>query len=166
MVNHNIALCSEDLNADALAFEGWLHEEAAKKLFEISGLNFEEVTSAAKKKGFKSFTMKAKSKVTMNVLEMNVGESHNVAAVLPGTDLKDEYIVCTAHWDHLGIGTPIEGDSIYNGAADNASGTAALMVLADFEFCFRINFFRKTIRPAYNENHSFTSCIHLFLNPL
>lgn len=129
-VNHNIALCSEDLNADALAFEGWLHEEAAKKLFEISGLNFDEVTSAAKKKGFKSFTMKAKSKVTMNVLEMNVGESHNVAAVLPGTDLKDEYIVCTAHWDHLGIGTPIEGDSIYNGAADNASGTAALMVLA------------------------------------
>jgi Zn-dependent M28 family amino/carboxypeptidase len=44
--------------------------------------------------------------------------------------LKDEYIVCTAHWDHLGIGTPIDGDSIYNGASDNASGTAALMVLA------------------------------------
>jgi Zn-dependent M28 family amino/carboxypeptidase len=63
-------------------------------------------------------------------VKMTVGESHNVAAVLPGTDLKDEYIVCTAHWDHFGIGTPIDGDSIYNGAGDNASGVAALMLLA------------------------------------
>ena len=129
-IQNNIGLCSEDLNADALAFQGWLHEEAAKKLFEMSGVNFEEVTEAAKKPGFKSFTMKAKSKVTMNVQEMIVGESHNVAAVLPGTDLKDEYIVCTAHWDHFGIGKAINGDSIYNGASDNASGTAALMLLA------------------------------------
>ena len=129
-IQNNIGLCSDDLNADALAFQGWLHEEAAKKLFELSGVNFEEVTSAAKKPGFKSFTMKAKSKVTMNVQEMIVGESHNVAAVLPGTDLKDEYIVCTAHWDHFGIGKAINGDSIYNGASDNASGTAALMLLA------------------------------------
>lgn len=129
-VNHNIGLCSDDMNADALGFMGWLHEDAGKKLFELSGLDFEETTAAAKKKGFKSFTMKAKSKVTMNVLEMNVGESNNVAAVLPGTDLKDECIVCTAHWDHFGIGTVINGDSIYNGASDNASGTAALMLLA------------------------------------
>ena len=129
-IQHNIGLCSDDLNADALAFQGWLHEEAAKKLFEMSGVDFEEVTAAAKKPGFKSFTMKAKSKVTMNVQDMVVGESHNVAAVLPGTDLKDEYIVCTAHWDHFGIGKAINGDSIYNGASDNASGTAALMLLA------------------------------------
>ena len=129
-IQHNIGLCSDDLNADALAFQGWLHEEAAKKLFEMSGVDFEEVTAAAKKPGFKSFTMKAKSKVTMNVQDMVVGESHNVAAVLPGTDLKDEYIVCTAHWDHFGIGKTINGDSIYNGASDNASGTAALMLLA------------------------------------
>ena len=73
--------------------------------------------------------MKAKSKVILNV-KMTVGESHNVAAVLPGTDLKDEYLVFTAHWDHFGIGTPIDGDSIYNGASDNASGVATLMLLA------------------------------------
>lgn len=53
-----------------------------------------------------------------------------MAAVLPGTDLKDEYLVFTAHWDHFGIGTPIDGDSIYNGASDNASGVATLMLLA------------------------------------
>ena len=128
-LQNNIGLCSDDLNQDALAMQGWLHEEAAKKLFAVSGFSFDEVTEAAKKPGFKSFSMKSKSKVVMNV-KMKVGESHNVAGVLPGTDLKDECIVCTAHWDHFGIGQAIDGDSIYNGAADNASGTAALMLLA------------------------------------
>ena len=128
-VQNNIALCSETMNAEALGMKGWLSEEACRKMFELSGLDFDATIAAAKKPGFKSFTMKAKSKVTLNV-EMSVGESHNVAAVLPGTDLKDEYVVCTAHWDHFGIGTPINGDSIYNGASDNASGVASLMLLA------------------------------------
>ena len=117
------------MNAEALGMKGWLSEEACKKMFALSGLNFDETIAAAKKPGFKSFTMKAKSKVILNV-KMTVGESHNVAAVLPGTDLKDEYLVFTAHWDHFGIGTPIDGDSIYNGASDNASGVATLMLLA------------------------------------
>ena len=128
-VQTNIALCSETMNAEALGMKGWLSEEACKKMFALSGLNFDETIAAAKKPGFKSFTMKAKSKVILNV-KMTVGESHNVAAVLPGTDLKDEYLVFTAHWDHFGIGTPIDGDSIYNGASDNASGVATLMLLA------------------------------------
>ena len=128
-VQTNIALCSETMNAEALGMKGWLSEEACKKMFALSGLNFGETIAAAKKPGFKSFTMKAKSKVILNV-KMTVGESHNVAAVLPGTDLKDEYLVFTAHWDHFGIGTPIDGDSIYNGASDNASGVATLMLLA------------------------------------
>ena len=128
-VQTNIALCSETMNAEALGMKGWLSEEACKKMFALSGLNFDETIAAAKKPGFKSFTMKAKSKVILNV-KMTVGESHNVATVLPGTDLKDEYLVFTAHWDHFGIGTPIDGDSIYNGASDNASGVATLMLLA------------------------------------
>ena len=105
-----------DNECGSFGHEGWLSEEACKKMFALSGLNFDETIAAAKKPGFKSFTMKAKSKVILNV-KMTVGESHNVAAVLPGTDLKDEYLVFTAHWDHFGIGTPIDGDSIYNGAS-------------------------------------------------
>lgn len=128
-VQNNIALCSPTMNAEELGMKGWLAESACRKLFEVSGLDFDETIAAAKKPGFKSFVMKAKSKVTLNV-KMSVGESHNVAGILPGTDLKDEYIVCTAHWDHFGIGTPVDGDSIYNGASDNASGVAALMLLA------------------------------------
>ena len=117
-----IAMVNDPGFYDASLFRG-------KKMFALSGLNFDETIAAAKKPGFKSFTMKAKSKVILNV-KMTVGESHNVAAVLPGTDLKDEYLVFTAHWDHFGIGTPIDGDSIYNGASDNASGVATLMLLA------------------------------------
>ena len=83
-VQTNIALCSETMNAEALGMKGWLSEEACKKMFALSGLNFDETIAAAKKPGFKSFTMKAKSKVILNV-KMTVGESHNVAAVLPGT---------------------------------------------------------------------------------
>lgn len=57
--------------------------------------------------------------------------SKNVVALIPGTERKDEFIIYCAHWDHLGIGKPIDGDSIYNGAVDNATGTAALLALAE-----------------------------------
>ena len=86
-MQNNIGLCSDDLNQDALAFQGWLHEEAAKKLFAVSGVDFNQVTEAAKKPGFKSFALKAKSKVIMTV-QLKVCESHNVAGLLPGTALK------------------------------------------------------------------------------
>ena len=128
-VQNNIGLCDETMNASAIAMKGWLAEEACRRIFEVSGVDFDATIAAAKQPGFKSITMKAKSKVQLNV-KMSVGESHNVAAILPGTDLKDQYVVCTAHWDHFGIGTSINGDSIYNGASDNASGVAALMWLA------------------------------------
>ena len=128
-VQNNIGLCDETMNASAIAMKGWLAEEACRRIFEVSGVDFDATIAAAKQPGFKSITMKAKSKVQLNV-KYSVGESNNVAAVLPGTDLKDQYVVCTAHWDHFGIGTPVDGDSIYNGASDNASGVAALMWLA------------------------------------
>ena len=58
-------------------------------------------------------------------------QSKNVVALLPGSTQKDEYIIYTAHWDHLGVGRPINNDSIYNGAVDNASGTSALLAIAE-----------------------------------
>lgn len=56
--------------------------------------------------------------------------THNVIGVVPGRDLADEVVIYTAHWDHVGIGTPENGDAIYNGAIDNATGTAVLLELA------------------------------------
>lgn len=122
-------LCPEDMNMSDLALKGWIKTESCTKLFEMCGKNLDEAVAAAKQPGFKSFPIKAKLNATLNV-EVKVGESHNVAGILPGTDLKDEYVLFTAHWDHLGVGIPVNGDSIYNGANDNASGVAAIMLMA------------------------------------
>ncbi len=126
-INHTLG--SDDMNMNDLAMKGWISHESCRQLFEMCGMNLEEAAEAAKKRGFKSFPLKAKTSTVLNV-KVETGNSHNVAGILHGTDLKDEYVLFTAHWDHLGVGQPIEGDSIYNGANDNASGTAALMMLA------------------------------------
>lgn len=124
-----ISLCGDDNNASALGMDGWITEDATRKLFATSGLDYDELAEQAKKPGFKAVELKSKSSITLNV-KSSVGTSHNVVGLLPGTDLKDEYVVCTAHWDHFGIGVPIDGDSIYNGASDNASGVACMLMYA------------------------------------
>ena len=125
----NISLCSETMNAETIGVKGWINEDACRRLFEKSGVDFDDAIASAKKPGFKSFALDAKAKITLNV-EVEIGESNNVAAIMPGTDLKDEYLVITGHWDHFGIGIPVDGDSIYNGASDNASGVGAVLLMA------------------------------------
>lgn len=125
----SLYLQTENDNADAAGMEGWISGEAAQKLFKLADVDLEEQIESAKKPGFEAQPLNVKLNATLtNKFDKKV--SRNVAAVLPGTDLKDEYIIYTAHWDHFGIGEPIDGDSIYNGAADNASGTAGLLTLA------------------------------------
>jgi hypothetical protein len=97
-----------------------------------TGRTFQEILDAADAgKPLPHFAIPARLKVTVAVKRHDV-ESPNVAALLPGNDsrLKDEYVVFSAHLDHLGIGEPISGDSIYNGAMDNASGVASLLDVA------------------------------------
>lgn len=133
-VNHtgsNLALYDEGTrNADALAFKGWFHENGCRKLFEAAGVDFDAALAAAKRPGFRAFVLKAKAPLVMHV-DYKIQETANVAGVLPGTDLKDEAVVFSAHWDHFGFGKPDEtGDRIYNGASDNGSGMAAVLWLA------------------------------------
>lgn len=135
----NIALLSDDNNESALGMCGWIKEDAVRQMFEACGKDFDAATADAKKPGFKSFSLGAKAKGVLNI-KPEVGESHNVAGILPGTDLKDEYVVMTAHWDHFGVGEAVNGDSIYNGASDNASGVAAIMMQAR-------RFMRDPIKP-------------------
>lgn len=117
-------------NAGELGIKGWLHENGCRKLFEAAGVDFEETLAAAKRPGFKAFTLKAKSDIAMTV-SYKIEATRNVAGILPGTDLKDEVVVFSAHWDHFGYGEPDEtGDRIYNGASDNGSGMAAVLLLA------------------------------------
>lgn len=121
-------LQAEDDNMSRAAVEGWITMESAKKLFQLAGVS-DTLLQAAGKKGFKPVPLKVKASISLkNAIKRS--ESNNVLAVLPGTTRKDEYIIYSGHWDHFGKGEPIDGDSIYNGAADNASGTAALLELA------------------------------------
>ncbi len=104
----------------------------AEKVFAGSGHTFGEVLERARSgKPLPHFAIPARLKATTAVTRTDV-RSQNVVAVLPGSDpqLKGEYVVFSAHLDHLGIGKPIQGDSIYNGAMDNASGVATLLDVA------------------------------------
>ena len=127
----NLAIYNpETENADELAMKGWLHEDGCRKLFQAAGLDLDAAVAAAKKPGFKAFPLKVRGRIDMD-LKTDIQETRNVGALLPGTDLKDEVVVLSAHWDHLGFGKPDEtGDEIYNGAADNASGMAGVLLAA------------------------------------
>ena len=127
----NLALYDpETRNSSELAVKGWLREDGARKLFAAAGMDMDAALAAAKRPGFKSFSLGVKGDVKMTETYI-VRETSNVGAILRGTDKADEAVVLNAHWDHLGIGTPDEtGDNIYNGAADNASGMAGLLLAA------------------------------------
>jgi Zn-dependent M28 family amino/carboxypeptidase len=108
--------------------EGWITYDAAKKILAAGGITG-DFTAMARQKDFKAVPLNMTVSVSFtNRLKYNV--SHNVMAVLKGKRAPAEYIIYSAHWDHLGIGMAVNGDSIYNGAVDNASGVAALLAVA------------------------------------
>ncbi|MFD1768135.1 M28 family metallopeptidase [Sphingobacterium suaedae] len=109
-------------------FEGWISGQTAAKLFKLAGQP-KDIQERAKKKGFKAVPLPITTTVNLKN-KIRISTSNNVIAALKGTKRPDEVIIYTAHWDHLGIGAPVDGDSIYNGALDNATGVAALFELA------------------------------------
>jgi Zn-dependent M28 family amino/carboxypeptidase len=115
----------------ALSFSGWVTREAGDKLLGLAGKTVDELLAASEKRDFRPIPLGV---VVRGDLPSKVRplDTRNVAAIVPGSDpkLKDEVVVFTAHWDHLGIGTPVNGDAIYNGAIDNGTGCAILMELA------------------------------------
>jgi len=121
-------LQTEDNGASRCAFEGWLSADATKKLFAFAGIST-DVIQQAKKPGFHSVDLKVTTGTTIKQ-ETKKSTSNNVVAKIEGSKRPDEYIIYSAHWDHLGVGEAIEGDSIYNGAVDNATGVAALLEIA------------------------------------
>jgi Zn-dependent M28 family amino/carboxypeptidase len=123
-------LVAEDNNMSRAPIEGWWTLETAHAVFAQAGLSYDSLKAAASRRDFTPVPLGLTASVSVrNTVERST--SHNFLAVLPGSDRADEYFVYMAHWDHFGIGTPIDGDSIYNGALDNASGTAALLELAE-----------------------------------
>jgi Zn-dependent M28 family amino/carboxypeptidase len=110
--------------------QGWIQRPVAVELFQRAGLDFEAMKAAAQKKGFKPVPLKASFSTDFGVKATRI-VSHNVIGRLKGAKRPAETIVYGAHWDHLGRGVPDKnGDDIYNGAVDNASGTAGLIEVA------------------------------------
>ncbi len=116
---------------DRVAVEGWITDARARDLFRATGRDFDAIKKTAAKRDFHPVPLgsRARFKITNELREVN---SKNVVARLEGSDpaLKDELLVYTAHWDHLGRDTERKGDQIFNGAADNASGVAAMLEIA------------------------------------
>lgn len=111
--------------------EGWISFPATRKLFETVGLNLAEELVAAKKPGYKGQALGIQATIALPATAQE-NNSYNVIGKITGTTRPDEVIIYTAHWDHLGIGMPdARGDSIYNGALDNASGTAGILEIAE-----------------------------------
>lgn len=128
----NFDIQTPDKNMNRVAVESWITTERAKELFAASGQDFDALKKAAVSKDFKPVALNAKAnfEVKNTLREIN---SANVLAKVDGSDptLKNEYVIYSAHWDHLGVDPKLQGDQIFNGALDNASGTAALLEIAE-----------------------------------
>ena len=110
---------------------GWIQRAAADRIFEAAGMDLDEMKAAARKPGFRAMAM-GNTISTSFSNDIRKFASKNVIATLPGRTRPDEYVMHTAHWDHLGRCTPApDGDDICNGAVDNATGTAALVALGE-----------------------------------
>ncbi len=127
----NFDLRRPDGNASRVAVEAWITLETAQKLCAAAGQDFAALKKAALSRDFRPVALGAKASFHVENTVRDVA-SRNVIGLIPGSDpkLKDEYIVVTAHWDHIGRDPRLPGDQIFNGALDNASGTATVLEMA------------------------------------
>jgi Zn-dependent M28 family amino/carboxypeptidase len=119
-------------NMNRVAVESWVIADRVKELFAASGQDFDAMKKAALAKDFKPVALGAKASFNIKTTLRDI-QSNNIIGKIEGSDavLKDEYVIYTAHWDHMGRDEKLVGDQIFNGALDNASGTAALIELAE-----------------------------------
>jgi Zn-dependent M28 family amino/carboxypeptidase len=124
------SLAAEDGNAGRVAVEGWIGLETARAIFRLAGQEFDSLKSQADRRGFQAVPLGVTASLGLRN-EIVRSNSRNFLALLPGTDHADEYVIYMAHWDHFGMDPNREGDQIFNGAVDNATGTAGLIEIAE-----------------------------------
>src|SRR6266702_1504461 len=127
----NFELDNPNKNMDAVSARSWITLDSAKKLFADCDQDFDALKKSAITKGFRPVALNAKAGINIKQ-QLRSFKSHNVIGKLEGSDpkLQGEYVLYTAHWDHLGRHPELQGDQIFNGAIDNASGVASLIQLA------------------------------------
>jgi len=124
-------LVTEDNNMGRVAAEGWITLETAEAIFEMAGLDYHELKAQAQIPGFEALPMGdlTASLAIDNTIELS--SSNNFLAKIPGTTRPDEVVIYMGHWDHFGTDPSLEGDQVYNGAVDNATGIATLLEIAE-----------------------------------
>jgi len=124
------SLVAEDQNMSRAAVEGWITLDQAKQLFKAAGKDFDALKKGALSRDFRPVPLGVTASVTLHNAIRNV-DSRNVVGKVEGSDpaLKDEYVIYTSHWDHFGIGVPVNGDKVYHGAKDNATGIGGMVEL-------------------------------------
>jgi Zn-dependent M28 family amino/carboxypeptidase len=127
----NFELDNPNKNMDAVPARSWITLDVAKELLTDSGQNFDALKKSAITKEFRPVVLNAKANIEIKQ-QVRSFKSHNVIGKLEGSDpkLNGEYVIYTAHWDHLGRHPELQGDQIFNGAIDNASGVASVIELA------------------------------------
>jgi len=111
--------------------EGWITLETAEILFAELGTSYDEMKSLALTKDFQPVAMDGMKLSSKMVNSIRTSDSHNVVGYVEGSEAPEEFVLIMGHWDHMGVDTSLEGDQIYNGAVDNATGTAAVMHMAE-----------------------------------
>jgi Zn-dependent M28 family amino/carboxypeptidase len=126
------SLVTADRGMSRCAAEGWITYEKAKTLFGLAGKDFDALEKSAVSRDFHPVDLHVKASLELRNTIRTI-DSKNVVGIVVGADpsVRDEYVIYTAHWDHLGIGPEVNGEKIYHGAVDNASGVAGLIELAD-----------------------------------
>lgn len=116
-----------------LNMRSWVTNDTAQKIMKLAGYDLADMRTKAASRDFQPVKLNLKGKINLKS-ELKRVEAPNVVGILPGRDpkLRDEYVVYSAHWDHFGVGAPDKtGDTIYNGAVDNATGCAAVLGIAE-----------------------------------
>ncbi|WP_372745604.1 M20/M25/M40 family metallo-hydrolase [Lutibacter sp.] len=124
-----ISIQTKNGNKNKCKLEGWITEDATKKLFEKSDLNFETLAKQAETSNFNAISLNCNLNLTIKT-QLKFQNSKNVVGIIKGSKYPNECIVYSAHWDHFGIGPVQNGDSIYNGAMDNGTALAAFLETA------------------------------------
>ena len=127
----NFDLPTKDGGKSRVGIEAWISNQKAKELFAAAGQDLDALKKAATSKNFKPVDLNAKATLSARNTTRRI-ESQNVIGRIDGSDpkLKNECVIYTAHWDHLGKDETLKGDQIFNGAADNASGVAMMLEIA------------------------------------
>lgn len=150
---------------DGADIKGWIHLDMAKDLFSSANLDLSQLMKDARKPGFKAIPLNSKLSTSItNTYKRD--NSENVIAYIKGSQNAEEFVLYSAHWDHIGVGAVVDGDSIYNGALDNASGTSAMLAIAQ-------NFLKQKSKPSRSiafvwvtaEEQGLLGSAHYALNP-